>query len=399
MSSGMYVEAMLTPGANRSNAGPPRRSRTTPRPSFASLAPTQITFSAGIWQRLDVVSSSALSLPAARTYSVFGCRVDRGLDRHRERRLDARVDDRDAEIAGHVERRRERGVVPVAEGVQRDERKHLRGRGDARDAERVVLARGERAGHMRAVAVRVGDVRGLRQGVPDRAGRRWRRRRRRRRSLPDLAGVRPLPAGEVLVRGVHAAVDDRDDLSGAGRLRPRLRGVDVGVDSAFDRVRRDTDVLPHVLEPPELREEWVARRRPDDPVRLRVAHARLGLKRVDGFDEPAGAARARPRCRAAASRRRASRRPGPQVAPRRGAQAGVAGDDDVADALVLEALDLRARAAGRLRTGGRRARGRDREQADEDGDTSHSPRSITTRARRPKGRARRMPGEFNATRL
>ena len=68
-------------------------------------------------------------------------------------------------------------------------------------------------------------------------------------------------AAEIRVTGLDAGVDDADRDPGAGRSRPRLLRVDVGVHAA---------VRARVEHPPELGPERVGRERPDRVVGLGV---------------------------------------------------------------------------------------------------------------------------------
>ena len=148
---------------------------------------------------------------------------------------------------------------------------------------------------------------------------------------------------EVGMTEGRARVDDGDRLAGAGRQVPRVDDVDVVARRAAGRAR--------VLQPPQPRPLRVVRGGVHRDVGLGVAHAGLGLERAEGLREPAGLG----------LHDLGVRQPqggdvvDPGVVATGGPHGGrdprLTGDDDLTDALVVQALDG---GGGRLgRRGGR----------------------------------------------
>ena len=133
------------------------------------------------------------------------------------------VDDPHAAVAGPVEGGGDVGAPARAVGAEDAQRDHA-GLGSDADRAEAVLGRGDRAGHVRAVAVEV-----LREAVV---------------ADPVVAGEQP--CRQVRMGEVDAGVDDRDGGAGAARDRPRLRRVDVGV----ERAAAPPDALAAVVERP-----------------------------------------------------------------------------------------------------------------------------------------------------
>ena len=204
-------------------------------------------------------------LPAATTNSVSGMLVDRLLLERRERgAAEARVDHAHALVAGELERVDDVREEAVAVGVEHPQRQDPRLGRHAGHADPVVDLRGDRAGHVGAVTVRV---------------------------VRDLVLVDPVvsgghAAGEVRMCGQDAGVDGGDRAPVAEAHAPRLGGVDVDVGQRpIGAARRTGDELPGVLEAPQPREVRVVRERVDDTVLLGDGDAGIAAQVAEGRPE------------------------------------------------------------------------------------------------------------------
>ena len=145
---------------------------------------------------------------------------------------------------------------------------------------------------------------------------------------PALRGERALEVGMTEGR---ARVDDGDRLAGAGRQVPRVDDVDVVARRAAGRAR--------VLQSPQPRPLRVVRGGVHRDVGLGVAHAGLGLERAEGLRKRrpgwASTTSVFGSRRVATWSTPASSRP---AAPG-GRDPRLTGDDDLTNALVVQALD------------------------------------------------------------